>query len=170
MSAFDVKTYNQFEPKTLQLILDRAPAVEYFCTSAPLPGITATAIRQPSPFTDVKVTGDKLIYQPLIVTFIVDEHLQNWQEIYNWFVSYAHPEAFEQYADKSHTQNDLYRSKLSNATLIVANNKYNKQHEFRFVDLFPVDMSDIILDVQISDTQVAMCTVTFEYSYYYKSA
>lgn len=163
-----IKTYNQLENKSIQLIIERTPHVNYFCTSASVPGISGTAARLWSPFTDVKVTGDKLVFQPLIVNFIVDENLENWNEIFKWMSEYAHPEGFDQYADNTVSQNNLYRSKISPATLLVSNNKYNLTHEFRFIDLFPVDLSDIVFDNQISDTQVQIATVTFEYTVYSK--
>lgn len=164
-----IKNYNQLENKSIQFIIERLPHVNYFCTSASIPGITATAIRQPSPFTDVKVTGDKLIYQPLIVNFTIDEEMKNWQEIFDWMVDYAHPTEFEEYIDNNYTRNNLYSSKKSGATLLIPNNKYNTSHEFVFQDVFPMDISDVVFDVQVGDTQVAVCTATFEYTVYKKT-
>ena len=166
----EISTYNQLESKSIELILDRTPMVDYFCTSASVPGISATAVRQPSPFTDIKVTGDKLVYQPLIVNMIVDENMDNWSEIFNWLVSYAHPTEFEEYQNSNVNQNYLYRSKLSGAKLLIPNNKYNRKHEFTFVDVFPIDMSDLIFDTQIDGTTVVVCTVTFDYTTYSKTA
>lgn len=164
-----VTNYNQLENKSLQIIIERMPHVNYFCTSAAVPGLTATAVRQPSPFTDVKVTGDKLVYQPLIVNFIVDEEMNNWREIHDWMISYAHPTTFAEYRDDSLLPNQLYPSKKSDITLLIPNNKYNTTHEFIFVDAFPIDISDLVFDVQIDATQSVVSTLTMEYSYYYKS-
>lgn len=164
-----ISTYNQLELKTFQLILDRTPMIDYFCTSVSIPGLSATAVRQPSPFVDIKVTGDKLIYQPFIANVIVDEEMKNWQEIFDWMVSYGHPDNFEQYQDSRFSQNNLYPSKKSGAKVLIPNNKYNNAHEFTFEDMFPIDMSDIVFDVQIQDTQVAVFTVTFEYTQYRKT-
>ena len=165
-----IKTHNQLENKHFQLIIDRLPHVEYFCTSASVPGISTTAARQHSPFTDIKVHGDKLVYQPLIVSFVVDENLANWEEIYNWLVSYGHPTDFDEYKNNQVSQNNLYSSKLSDAKLLIPNNKYNVSHEFSFVGLFPIDISDLVFDIQVADTQVQLATITFEYTYYQKTA
>lgn len=166
----DISTVNQLEPKSLKLILDRIPNVEYFCTSASVPGITATAARQPSPFTDIKVTGDKLVFQPLIVNFIVNEDMSNWAEIFDWMVSYTHPTTFDEYKNPNTTQNQLYSSKKSGAKLLIPNNKYQNQLEFTFTDVFPIDMSDVVFDVQIEGTTSTICTVTFEYTSYSKTS
>lgn len=163
-----ISTYNQLEAKSIQLIIERTPNVNYFCTSASVPGITATAARQPSPFVDVKVTGDKLVFQPLIVNCIIDEDMRNWQEIFDWLVSYGHPTDFNEYRDNSVTRNNQYLTKKSGATLLIPNNKYNNYHEYQFVDLFPIDISDVVFDVQISETPISIMTLTFEYSYYIK--
>ena len=164
----NLTTYNQLENKHFKLIIDRLPHVGFFCTSASVPGLSTTSPRVFSPFSDVKATGDKLVFQPLIVNFIVDEDLSNWQELYNWMVSYGHPTGFDEYKDNVH-QKGLYASKLSDAKLLIPNNKYNTHHEFSFVDAFPLDISDMVFDIQIADTQVQICTVTFEYTYYKKT-
>lgn len=163
-----IQTYNQLENKSIQLIIERLPAVSFFCTSTSIPGVSTTAARQPSPFVDIKHTGDKLVFQPLIVNFIVDENLQNWQEVFDWMVSFGHPDNFDQYKDNTVTQNNLYRSKLSGGKLLVPNNKYNTSHEYDFEDLVPIDLSDIIIDVQTQSTDPIIATVTFEYTKYTK--
>lgn len=172
-----VTTVNQLEAKSFRLIIDRIPNVEYFCTSASVPGITATAVRQPNPFTDIKVTGDKLVFQPLIVNFLVNEDMSNWEEIFNWMVSYSHPTSFEEYKDNRQTQHQLYPSKKSDAKLLIPNNMYNystqtssKPLEFSFIDVFPIDLSDTVFDVQIDGTTSMISTVTFEYTSYKKTA
>lgn len=163
-----ISTYNQLEAKSIQLIIERTPNVNYFCTSASIPGLTATSAIQPSPFADVKVTGDKIVFQPLIVNCIIDEEMKNWNEIYDWLISYTHPTTFDEYKDNSVTQNNLYSSKKSGATLLIPNNKYNTQHEFQFIDAFPIDVSDVVFDVQISETPQSIMTITFDYSFYQK--
>lgn len=161
-----VTNYNQLENKSIQLIIERTPYINYFCTSASIPGISTQSVPRFSPFSDVKVHGDKAIFQPLIVNFIVDEEMNNWWEIYSWIRSYSHPESFDEYKDDSVTQNNLFPSKFSPATLLISNNKYNVKKEFRFLDCFPIDLSDVVFDNQISDTQVQIATATFEYTVY----
>lgn len=168
MSSNRVKNYNQLELKSIKLILDRIPNVEFFCTSANVPGLSSTAARQYSPFADVKVTGDKLVFQPLIVNFVVNEDMSNWKEIFDWMVEYGHPTKFQEYANPNITQKQLYGSKKSSATVLIPNNKYNVTHEFQYIDVFPVDLSDIVVDTQIEDVPNTIATITFEYSYYYK--
>ena len=168
MSSSRPKTYNQLELKSFQLILDRTPGLTYFCTSVSIPGVSANAARVSTPFTDIKVTGDTLVFQPLIVNMIVDEEMQNWDEIFDWMVSYTHPTTFDEYKDSSQSQHNLYSSKVSDGRVIIPNNKYNNRHEFQFVDLHPIDLSDVVFDTQIADTQVAIATVTFEYTSYHR--
>lgn len=152
------------------MVIDRLPSVSYFCTSAPIPGVSSPGARLTNPFADVKIHGDKLIFQPLIVTFLVDENMQNWNEIFSWIKSYGHPTEFDEYKNDSVTQNNLHASKYSDIKLLITNNKYNKAHEFTFVKAFPVDLSDVVIENQISDTQVIVATVTFEYDTYDKTA
>jgi len=161
-----ITTYNQLESKSIELVIDRLPNVNYFCTSAALPGVSSNAWRQPSPFTDVKVPGDKIQFQPLIVNFIVDEHLNNWKEIKDWIYGYAHPNNFEEYQESGIDANKIFQSKKSDAILLIPNNKYNVKHKFKFIDVFPIDLTDIIIDIQIDQTPNIICTTTFEYTTY----
>lgn len=160
-----IETYNQFEPKSIDLVIDRTPNVNYFCTSASIPGISSGAARVETPHATIKLHGDSTTYQPLIVNFIVDEKLQNFKEIVQWMDSYMHPITYDQYKDDV-PQNQLHQSKYSDITLLLTNNKYNITHKFLFRDAFPVDITDIIVDIQTQKTTNTVATVTFEYTYY----
>lgn len=156
----------QFENKTFELQIERLPSTTFFSTSVQIPGVSVNAIPFPTPFTDLKIHGDKMIFQPLIVNFQVNEDLSNWYELFKWIVSYAHPTEFGEYKDSVSLQ-QLYNSKRSQATLLIKNNKYNASKEFVFEDLIPIDLSEIFLDTQQSDVEKVSATATFEYTNYY---
>lgn len=159
-------TYNHLEIKDFKLVIDRVPNVTYHCTSAPLPGVSSNPILMPTPFSTIKRPSAQVSFQPLIVTFIVDEHLKNHTEMFDWFVSYVHPDNFDEYNDEQIPKNRLNKSKMSDMTLIITNNKYNDIAEYVFEDAFPIDISDLMLDIQVDDVMVSTCTVTFEYTKY----
>lgn len=162
-----ITSLTQLENKSFQLQIERIPSTIYFCTSAPLPGVTVNPIIQPSPFSNIKVHGDRIIFQPLVATFVVDEDLQNFQEIFNWMVGYSHPTDYDEYKDSSVPDTkQLYSSKKTDATLLIPNNKYIANKKVMFEDVQPIDLSDLLFDVQIDDISVQICTVTFEYTKY----
>ena len=53
----------------------KLPEVEFTCQTANIPGISLGGATQPTPLVDVPIPGDKINYDSLDITFIVDENL-----------------------------------------------------------------------------------------------
>ena len=51
--------------------------VEYFCTKVELPGISLNESTQETRFKEIPIPGDKLDYEDLTMSFMVDENLEN---------------------------------------------------------------------------------------------
>ena len=80
------------DPTKFKFSIVKLPKVEYFCTQVNLPGIAiADNYSQPTPFRDIPLPGEKLRYEPLTVTFLVDENLENYQEIHGWLRGIGFP-------------------------------------------------------------------------------
>ena len=52
----------------------KLPEVEFTCQTANIPGISLGSASQPTPLVDVAIPGDKLSYQSLDISFLVDEN------------------------------------------------------------------------------------------------
>ena len=106
-----------------------------------------------------KVSGGKISYGDLTVSFLVDENLQNWQEIYEWMLTLGtsydprFPEADE-------------KKKYSNATLSVLNSAMRPKFEVEFNNIFPVSLGGIDFDSSVSSMDAFVVDVTFAYDYY----
>ena len=74
-----------------RLAFNRTPKTTWFCTAANIPGITLGEAQYPTPMTDMIVTGDKLTFETLNITFLVDEELQNYRELWDWIVGMGSP-------------------------------------------------------------------------------
>ncbi len=59
-------------PTQFRFQITKLPKVEYFCTAANLPGISLSTRIQQTPLSDIPQPGEKLDYQTLRVTFMVD--------------------------------------------------------------------------------------------------
>lgn len=146
---------------------DKLPNVEYWSYSINLPGITFGEVIQPTPFLDVKRPGDKLIFDPLVINFIVQENLANYIEIYNWMFGIGYPESYDQY--KSWTTKDGKTAKqniYSDGILTILSNKYNPVVRVKFIDCFPTALSALTYDSSITDVTPIITDVTLSYSYY----
>jgi hypothetical protein len=107
--------------------------------------------------------GTKLDYSPLDIEFIVDEEMQTWKNMYNWFISIADPDGFE----KRTVKEELQRSEhFSDATLTILSNLNNPLLRIQFRNLFPVSMGDINFDTKLSADTIITARATFRYQSY----
>ena len=87
------------DPTKFKFSIVKLPKVEYFCTQVNLPGISISDnYSQPTPFRDIPLPGEKLRYEPLSVTFLVDENLENYREIHGWMYGIGYPKSRTQFA------------------------------------------------------------------------
>ena len=80
-SKFDYASPIQFRFKMTKL-----PNVEFFIQSANIPGISLGETSMPTPLKDIPMPGDKVSYQTLDVSFLVDENLNNYKELHDWLI------------------------------------------------------------------------------------
>ena len=80
MSALQGQPINTsfLSPIGFKFQLNNFPAVNYFCQSATLPGISISAIDVPTPLKTVAQVGDEVSFEELSIKFIVDENMKNW--------------------------------------------------------------------------------------------
>ena len=60
-------------PTQFKFGIHQLPKVEFFTVSASIPSIGLGVVTVETPFKDIPVMGDKLTYENLSITFIVDE-------------------------------------------------------------------------------------------------
>lgn len=155
-----------------RLTFDRLPEMTYFCQSANFPGVSLTEIPRQTPFVELYVPGEKIIYDTLNITFLVDEDLYAWTTIHDWIRGLTFPEKFEEYVDlirKSEpfaTRSLGGKPQYGNAILTLFTNKNNPNFRIKLVDVFPTSLSTIILNTQDTAENVITADATFRFSYY----
>ena len=172
-------------PTQFKFTISQLPKVEFFTTAANLPGITMVDSIFPTPFKDIPVMGEKLTYENLEITFIVDEFLENYKELHNWMIGIAFPKSREQFSDfrstvsktpsaTQGTSRDIgdvqpstpVRPMFGDATLTILTNKNNPIVEVRFQDVYPASLSGLSYDQNATDVTYLTATVTFDYKIY----
>ena len=175
-------------PTQFKFSIIKLPKVEYFCTAVNIPGITlGGTMSQPSPLKDIPIPGEKLTYEPLSMTFLVDENLENFQEIHGWLVGLGFPRDHNEFRDLVSSGNDRFPSKnqsisteigkvkygspnvggtYSDATLTILTSKNNSQLEVRFRNMFPTGLTGLSYNQQAADVDYLTATVSFEYEIY----
>ena len=151
--------------------LERCPKVDFYCNAANLPSITLGVAEQPSYLRNIPVPGDKIQFEDLQISFIVDEHMENYLEIYDWITGLGFPESIDQYIqlgdDKKlapeNDPNDNFNER-SDATLMILNSDYNTSVKVKFRDLFPIELSGIPFDAKAEQQEYYTATARFKYT------
>lgn len=156
------KNPNFLQTHRFRVVLHRSPNVVYFVQQANLPGMSFGNAVQPTPFVDIPVPGDKMVYQDFVMQFAVDEDMKSYKEIGAWMTGLSYPKQLGQYADLAASVEGI-RSDIS---LMILDSASNVQHIVRFHNAYPYSISDITFDTRADDTQIALATANFKYLFW----
>lgn len=97
-------------------------------------------------------------FDELSITFIVDEEMKNWLEIFNWMRSVTNVEDYaEVRPPNTHT---------STANLVILNSNKNPKINVTFEGLYPRTLSSIDFSSTVVDPEPFQATATFSYRNY----
>ena len=172
-------------PTQFRFLINQLPKVQYFTTEANIPGIALGDIELATPLKNIPLMGDKLTYEDLNITFIVDENLENYVEMHTWLTSIGFPNDRSQFANfRSATSNvatntrgeskDIgdvkastpERAMYSDAVMTILTNKNNPVVECRFADVFPTSLSGLTYSQNQTDVEYLTAEVNFKYQIY----
>jgi hypothetical protein len=155
---------NFLSPIGFRFGIRKLPLVNWFLQSVSIPGITMNEAIQPTPFIDAYQPGEKLTYDPLTITFKVDEDMKNWSELQEWLVGIGNPRSFQEY--KANLDKHGGEAIVSDGTLMIMNSNMNANFEIIFHDMFPTTISELALATTDSDITYVTATATFRYLNY----
>ena len=156
------KNTSFLQPTKFTFSFPTMPFLNYFCQNVQVPGVSTSAPVQPSPFANIYRHGDKLVYDQLTITALLDEDIRTWQETYDWLVALTKPEKFEQYNRFYDSNKKLYHD----ATLTINTNANISNLRFKFFNCHPVSLSAIQFNTSDSADTTITVDVTFRYDYY----
>ena len=145
-----------------KLLIKRLPNVEFTVQRVNIPGISSQPVAYPTQLNTLYELPDKLTYSDLIVSFIIDENMNNYLEVFSWMHGITFPQSFTQYKNLKSSKEGL-RSDIS---IILYNSSKNAQFRIDYLDCFPTSLSEISLDTTSTDVQYPEATVTFQYNSY----
>ena len=180
-TKFDYASPIQFRFKMTKL-----PLVEFTVQTANIPGIALGSTSFETPLKDIAGVGDKVSYQTLDVSFLVDENLNNYKEIHDWITGLGFPQDHKQFKTLQGTGADRFPGTTSStaargtsipqpadeggiysdATLTVLNSKNIAKTEIRFQNVFPISLGSLSYDIKASDVDYLQVNASFNYMYY----
>ena len=192
--VFDYSQSNQFK-----VYLPIFPTTEWFVVRANIPGVTLGQTSQFTPFVDVAVVGDKLQYDNFNMTFMVDESLQNYMEMYNWVKNIGFPFSGKDQFNKLPRPDNIDLSRniksqirrfksdttdtgatanapssdrnlYTDIKMTILTSKNNPIANVSIYDAFPVSLGNIEYSQQETDMSYAVCEASFAFSWFDVSA
>lgn len=150
------------------LILYRAPHIEFFVQEATVPSLSLPKVDYPNPFVNLPLAGDHIDYGQFEVQIIMDENLEGYQEIHNWMTGLGFPKDFSQYKELAEKDKDALRGEgiFSDIALTMLTSLKNSNVQFNFRDAWPTSISGWEMSNSIEDVMYATCTITFAYAYF----
>ena len=150
---------NYLQQPGFKFNLFRSPHISYFCQSVSIPGIQVEALDRP---TNIGMLSIPVAGAPVVddfeITFIVNEDLSNWLEIYNWMRSLTTFDDYDEYQETN--------THYSNATIMTLNSAMNLNFEVEIKDLFPKSLSSIEMTTTAGTINPIEATATFGYTSY----
>jgi hypothetical protein len=141
----------------------KIPTVEYFAQSVNLPSLTISPLELPvAQFgVPIRTPVGRYFYENVSISFLVDEEMKNWMEVYEWMRSCGNAEDFAEYAGDPD-----YSDIFTDGTLLIMDASYNPMKKVVFKDMFPVGISGIQFSSVVVDTEPVIATATFAYTSY----
>ena len=172
-------------PTQFRFGIHQLPKVQFFTTSANIPGINMGEALFPTPFKDIPIMGDKITYENLEISFIVDEFLENYRSLHEWMTAIGFPKNRTQFSEfRANTSNTpttrlgrtteigevtettSINALFSDAYLMVLSNKNNPLLQVDFLDLYPVALSPVQFNNDATDVNNVIANATFAYQIY----
>ena len=154
---------NQLNVVSFDISFSRLPGVQYFCQRISLPTVVLGETNEPSPFLNVPLEGDTLTFEAMSLSFIVDEDLLNYREIYDWMTALGFPREYGQFAALQEQSTGSTLTKYSDLTIVLHTNKSNPNYRVKFTDCFPTSLSSIQFDSTPTGMEPIVVDATFNF-------
>ena len=155
---------NFLSPHNFEFVIERLPELSFFVQDANIPDLIMGQAVTGTPFSQLPLPGDQIIFGNLDISFKVNEDMSNWQELYTWIKQLGFPESFEDrnVVDSSKPGYGL----TSEASLIIRTNANNPNKKITFTGLFPVALGGLQFTTQTTDVAEITTSASFRYGTY----
>jgi hypothetical protein len=145
-------------------IIPDKPFLKYFCQTVQIPSVSTSEIEIPTPFSATYRHGEKLRYDPLTITAMMDEDLRVWDETYVWLKSLTRPTSFDEYPRK--TRKDISTPLYFDGFLTVNTNANNPNIRIKFRNCHPTSIGIVSFDTKVDADSIPTADFTFRYDYF----
>ena len=141
--------FNMLSPTGFRITIEspKFSNLEYFISAVSLPTVSLSEAEASFRNYQGFVPGDKVNYDALDVSFVLDEDMKNYTEVFNWIKANAD--------ENLPAKHDLILS------ILTSHNNLNKQ--IRFVDAMPTSLGGVEFSTQVDTIDYLQSTISFRY-------
>ena len=162
-------------PTQFELLIKKLPNTKYFSTGVNVPSVSVAEVQQPTNLgRNVLIPGDKINFGEITVTFIVDENMENWTELYQWMsqiTSSTDPEKYRSLVGAARRADLPYDGSgdpdavYSDMTIVVTTAANNPNRYIRIEGAFPTSLGEITMDTTVAGgLSYVTCTASFQFT------
>lgn len=147
----------------------KLPKTNFHVTNVSLPEMSMGDTQQPTPFNTVYHSGDELYFGQLVTTFIVDDNMDNYKEIYSWMMALSSAKNFQGFKDlRTLERSRFWKDEVSSDAALIINSSYsNPKITMNFKNCRPSALSLIVpFTAEDMDAVVMKASVSFKFDYY----
>ena len=166
---FSPDSKNLISPVGVKFLIERIPTVEFFCQTVNIPEISIGNRTIETRVKAYDTPGDKMTFGDLNLTFMINENMDNYYEIYKWLKGMTNPKHEEEFANYLRGVYEPgrptdYQKITTDARLLVLDSNFNSITSVVFENLFPVSLSGVRLSADATDIDYVTADVSFKYT------
>lgn len=158
-------TPNLQSPLGFRFFVRRSPNVNYYVNKCNVPGVSLGPATHATPNLIIPEPGDHIQFEPLVVTFRVDEGMKNYFEISNWMKAIAGFNPRELIKLAANPEWSGYGI-LSEIEVIVLNAQKNAIRNIFYHRAWPTQLSTLQFDTTLETVDYVPATCVFYYMDY----
>ena len=143
-------------------IIPELPFARYFCQTVNLPGVNTTEVPINTPFATTYRHGDKLNYDSLSMSVLVDEDLKVWEETFKWLTALTKPTNFNEYVRNKPNKLPYY-----DGVLTLNTNANIPNIRVKFTNCHPVSIGGLNFNVADSADTTPSFEIVFRYDQFF---
>ena len=169
MKAFSPDSKNFLSPVGFKFLIERIPTVEFFCQTVNIPEISIGNRTIETRVKAYDTPGDKMTFGDLNLTFMINENMDNYYEIYKWLKGLTNPKEEQEFMNymmgvKEAGRKGNFQKATTDARLLVLDSNMNTITTTVFMNLFPTSLSGVRFSADPTDIDYVTADVTFKYT------
>lgn len=152
---------NHLSPTSYRVVIPKLPKMTYYVQSISVPSIIMGSMEIPAykglPKQEAPSYLD--ISDEIILNFIIDENMENWNEIYSWMTQIVPSD--ENNGNVS-IKDDLY----SNIILLVYTNSKVLNKKITFHKCYPINLGSFEFNSSMTEIDPIIISSNFHYSHF----